>query len=128
MRRALLRLIWVCTVCQCLLFGTLSINGLRSSAALAGVCWIARNHRNLDNSNTDGSFTLHVSNPLLSLRDILPTAQENIYLVNFSYFIIKEYVVFTHKNCLIEPILRSTLNNHYYIDQKDFPKLSSFAP
>ena len=51
---------------------------------------------NLDGSNTDGSFTMANSNSFLSPYEILPIAQENKYLMKFSYFIGKLYVVCTH--------------------------------
>ena len=51
---------------------------------------------NLNSSNTDGSFTMANSNSFLSPYEILPLAQENKYLGNFSYFIMKLYVVCTH--------------------------------
>ena len=51
---------------------------------------------NLNSSNTDGSFTMANSNSFLSLYEILPIAQENKYLRNFSYFIMKLYIVCTH--------------------------------
>ena len=65
---------------------------------------------NLDGSNTDGWFTMAISNLFLSPYEILPIAQENKYLRKFSYFIVKLYDVCTHYNCLIEAILMSTLN------------------
>ena len=46
---------------------------------------------NLDNSNTDGSYTVEYSNSFFSPYEILPIAQENKYLGNFSYFIMKLY-------------------------------------
>ena len=51
---------------------------------------------NLDGLNTDGSFTMAISNSFLSPYKILPIAQENQYLKQFSYFIEKLYVVCTH--------------------------------
>ena len=51
---------------------------------------------NLNSSNTDGSFTMVNSNAFLSPYEILPIVQENKYLVKFSYFIMKSYVVCTH--------------------------------
>ena len=51
---------------------------------------------NLDGSNTNGSFTMANSNSSLSPYEILPIAQENKYLMTFSYFIVKLYVVCTH--------------------------------
>ena len=51
---------------------------------------------NLDDSNTDGSFTMANSNSFLSPYEILLIAQENKYLRKFSYFIVKLYVVCTH--------------------------------
>ena len=51
---------------------------------------------NFDNSNTDGSFTMANSNSFLSPYEVLPIAQENIYLGWCSYFIVKLYVVCTH--------------------------------
>ena len=51
---------------------------------------------NLNSSNTDGSVTMANSNSCLSPYEILPIAQENKLLGNFSYFIIKLYVVYTH--------------------------------
>ena len=50
---------------------------------------------NLNSSNTHGSFTMANSNSFLSALEILPIAQENKYLRNFSYFIMKLYVVCT---------------------------------
>ena len=52
--------------------------------------------KNLDSSNTDGSFTMPNSKSFLSPYKILPTAQENKYLGKFSHFITKLYVVCTH--------------------------------
>ena len=51
---------------------------------------------NLNGSNTDGSFTMAISNYYLSPYKILPIAQENKYLGKFSNFIVKLYVVFIH--------------------------------
>ena len=51
---------------------------------------------NLNNSNTDGSFTMGNLNSFLSPYEILPLAQENKYLGKVSYFIMKLYVVCTH--------------------------------
>ena len=51
---------------------------------------------NLNGSNTDGSFTMANSNSFFSPYEILPIAQENKYLRNFSYFIVNLYVVCTH--------------------------------
>ena len=51
---------------------------------------------NLDGSNTDGLFTMANSNSFLSPYEILRIAQENKYLRNFFYFIVKLYVVCTH--------------------------------
>ena len=51
---------------------------------------------NLGNSNPDGSFTMADSNLFLSPYEILPTAPENKYLMKFSHFIMKLYVVCTH--------------------------------
>ena len=51
---------------------------------------------NLNNSNTDGSFTMANSNSFLSPYEVFPIAQENKYLGKFSYFIVKLYVVCTH--------------------------------
>ena len=64
----------------------------------------------LNCSNRDGLFTMADSNSFLSPFEILPISPENKYLRKFSYFIMKLYVVCTHKNCLIEVILMSTLN------------------
>ena len=44
---------------------------------------------NLNSSNTDGSFTMAVSNSFSSPYEMLPIAPENKYLRKFSYFIIK---------------------------------------
>ena len=49
---------------------------------------------NLNSSNTDGSITMADSNSFLSPYEIL--ALENKYLRNFSYFVMKLYVVCTH--------------------------------
>ena len=51
---------------------------------------------NLNSSNTDGSFTMANSNSFLSPYEILPIDQENKYLRELSYFIMKLYVVCTH--------------------------------
>ena len=51
---------------------------------------------NLNGSNTDGSFILDDSNSFFSPYKILPIAQENKYLMIYSYLIIKLYVVCTH--------------------------------
>ena len=51
---------------------------------------------NLDGSNTDGLFSMASSNSFLSPYEILPIAQGNKYLRNFSYFIVELYVVCTH--------------------------------
>ena len=51
---------------------------------------------NLSGSNTDSSFTVDVSNSFFSPYKILPIAQENKYLMIFSYFIMELYVVCTH--------------------------------
>ena len=66
---------------------------------------------NLNGLNPDGLFTVDDSNSFFSPYKILPIAQENKYIgILFSYFIMELYVVCTHKNCLIEAILMSTLN------------------
>ena len=54
------------------------------------------NSENLNSSNNDGSFTMGYSNSFLSPYEILPIAQENKYLGNFFYSIMKLYVVCTH--------------------------------
>ena len=51
---------------------------------------------NLNSLNTNDSFTMDDSNFYLSPYEILPIAQENKYLDNFSYFIMKLYVVCNH--------------------------------
>ena len=51
---------------------------------------------NLNSSNTDGSFIMANSNSFLSPYEILPIDQENKYLRNLSYFIMKLYVMCTH--------------------------------
>ena len=51
---------------------------------------------NLNGSNTDGSFTVDESNSFFSPYKILPIAQENKYLMIFSYFIIELYALCTH--------------------------------
>ena len=51
---------------------------------------------NLNSSNTDGSFTMAYSNSFLSPYEILPLTQENRHLGQFSYFIMKLYVLCTH--------------------------------
>ena len=51
---------------------------------------------NLNDSNTDGSFTVDDSNSFFSPYKILPIAQENKYLMIFSYFIVELYIVCTH--------------------------------
>ena len=62
-----------------------------------GAFWIVKDvQSNLDDSNTDGSFTMDDSNRFFSPNEILPIAQENKYLRKFSYFIVKLYVVRTH--------------------------------
>ena len=52
--------------------------------------------KNLNSSNTDGSFTMANSNTFLSPYEILPTAPENKYLGKFSHFVKKLYVECTH--------------------------------
>ena len=51
---------------------------------------------NLNSSNTDGLFNMDDSNWFLSPYQILPLARENEYLMTFSYFVMKLYVVCTH--------------------------------
>ena len=51
---------------------------------------------NLNGQNMDGSFTVDDSNSFFSPYKILPIAQENKYLMTFSYFIMELYVVCTH--------------------------------
>ena len=51
---------------------------------------------NLNISNTNGSFTMVISNSFLSPYEIFPIAQENKYLGTFSYLIMNLYVVYTH--------------------------------
>ena len=60
---------------------------------------------------------------------ILPIGQENKYLGIYSYFYMELYVVCTHKNCLIEAILMSTLIIQSLCRKlkKKFPKLLLFA-
>ena len=65
---------------------------------------------NVNNSNTNGLFTMANLNSFLSPYEILPLTQENKYLGKFSYFIMKLYVVCTHWNHLIKVILMRTLN------------------
>ena len=50
----------------------------------------------LNSLKTDGSFTMANSNLFLSPYEILLIAQENKYLREFSYFIMKLYVMCTH--------------------------------
>ena len=45
----------------------------------------AKTHSNLNSSNTDGSFTMANSNLFESPYENYPTAQENNYLVEFSF-------------------------------------------
>ena len=51
---------------------------------------------NFNDLNTDGSFIMACSNSFLSPYRIFPIAQENKYGREFSYFIMKLYVVCTH--------------------------------
>ena len=51
---------------------------------------------NLNGSNTDGSFIVDDSNSVFSPHKILSVAQENKYLMIFSYFIMELYAVCTH--------------------------------
>ena len=51
---------------------------------------------NLNSLNIVGSFTMANSNLFLSPYEILPIAQVNKYLGNFSYFVMNLYVVYTH--------------------------------
>ena len=60
------------------------------------VAWSLIIQSNLDGLNTDNSFTMANSNSFLSPYEILLIAQENKYLMIFSYFIVKLYVVCTH--------------------------------
>ena len=66
---------------------------------------------NLNSLNKDGSFTMANSNSY----KILPIAQENKYIVKFSYFIMKLHVMCTHKNYLFEAILMSTLSIQLFL-------------
>ena len=50
----------------------------------------------VNSSNIDGSFTMANSKSFFGPYEILPLAQENKYLSNFSYFIMKFYIVCTH--------------------------------
>ena len=75
---------------------------------------------NLNGSNMDGSFTVDDSNSFFSPYKILPIAQENKYLGNFSYFIMGFVCCVyslelphrgnSNEYCLIKAILMSTLN------------------
>ena len=47
---------------------------------------------NHNSSNTDGAFTMAISNSFFSPYKILSIVQENTYLGKFSNFIIKLYV------------------------------------
>ena len=77
---------------------------------------------NLYGMNTDSSFTMANSNSFMSPYEILPIAQENKYLRNFSYFIVKLYVACTHENCLFVAILMSILNKQsLWRKSKRFP-------
>ena len=59
---------------------------------------------------------------------VLSKAQENKYFGKVSYFIMKLYAVYTHKNRLIEAILMSTLSIQLLCrNRNDFPKLSMFV-
>ena len=51
---------------------------------------------NFNSSNTDGPFTMAVSNSVLSPYEILPIEHEKYLGVVKSYFIMKLYVVCTH--------------------------------
>ena len=75
---------------------------------------------NPNSSNTDGSFTMANSNSFLSPYEILPIDQENTYLRQLSYFIMKLYVVCTNLNHLgdIQLSCRRSI---------DFPELAIFA-
>ena len=53
---------------------------------------------NLNGSNTDGSFTVDDSNSFFSPYKILPKAQENKYLIFFSYFIMELYGVYSFES------------------------------
>ena len=64
---------------------------------------------NLSSSHTNGLFTMADLNLCSNPYEILLIAPENKFFKEF-YFIMKFYVVLTHKNHLIEAILMSTLN------------------
>ena len=81
---------------------------------------------NLNNSNTDGSFTMDNSNSFLSPYEILPIAQTNI-LRKFPYFIMKLYVLCTHENRLVARRCDSneyTQHTIFVESWKYFPKLA----
>ena len=65
---------------------------------------------NLNNSNSDDSFTKSHSNLFFESLQNISIALENTFLRKFSDFAMKLYVVRTHQNRLIEAILMSTHN------------------
>ena len=74
---------------------------------------------NLDDSNTDGSFTLNDSNSFLSPDEVLPIAQENKYLGKLSYFIMKLYMyvvclMSTQHTVVVQKIKKTSVNYHYF--------------
>ena len=80
---------WVCAL--------LSINVISTlSHVLPLFSRVAEIQYNLNGLNTDGSFTVDDSNSFFSTYKILPIAQENKYLMIFSYSIMELYVVCTH--------------------------------
>ena len=85
---------------------------------------------NLNGSNTDTTFTLDNSNSFSSPRETSDSSRKRIFrdiLREFSYLIMKMYVVCTCTH-LIEAILMSTFNIRGCVeDRKAFLKLSPFA-
>ena len=80
---------WVCAL--------LSINVISTlSHVLPLFSRVAEIQYNLNGLNTDGLFTVDDSNSFFSTYKILPIAQENKYLMIFSYSIMELYVVCTH--------------------------------
>ena len=97
-------LFFVC-VCVCVVFFFFFFFVLRGYL----VKWQIQ--QNFSDSNTDGSFTMTVSNSFLSPKEKLQVCDD--FRVTFFCYIDKWHIVCTHKNRLDEAILIRTHNLPY---------------
>ena len=73
------------------------------------------NTEELQGLNTDGSFTIAVSNSFLDPLEQIPLLQSWDNLGRFSLYIEKWYIMCTHSNRLVEAILIRTHNIPSYL-------------